>query len=77
VKTTEYLYGVQPEAFKSLNYVDALVFKITSAKAQLGKLLYNFNYIDRDDYRVNDIIKAIKFNEQLLSELNLTYKELI
>ncbi len=68
MKTTEYLYGVSPQDFMDLSYVDALGFKITKAKELLEKLVYVHAYA-RDDDRIKDILNAIGFNKNLLEEL--------
>lgn len=66
--STEYLYGVQPNTFKHLAYDQALKFKILSAK-QLVEVLIEVPYETRDDFRINKVLSAIKFNQHLLDEL--------
>ena len=75
MKTTQYLYGIEPSEFSDLNYVDAIVYKITAAHKLIHHLMYDFHYSDRDDERANKVHSAIKHNEGLLNELNKTYKD--
>ena len=65
---TKYLYDVSPIKFKHLTYIDALEFKISSAKKLLNDLL-DVNIYARDDIRVKKVFRAIKFNEDLIKEM--------
>lgn len=66
--TTEELYGIDPKVLADMNYKQALQLKIQGAKAILVSLLEP-NFMDRDTHKINKINKAIKFNQQLLKEL--------
>lgn len=66
--STQYLYDCNPEDFSSLNYVNAINYKLDRARALIHDLVYT-PYQDRDNNRVNHVFKAIKFNESLLHEL--------
>ncbi len=78
MKTSEYLYGVSPKSWATLHYKDALEYRILMAK-KLKKELVNELYDNRThltyekaaelDTRIDAIIKAIEFNENLLKEL--------
>ena len=68
ISTTEELYGISPKTLTDLPYKEALQLKIEGAKAILVTLLEP-NFMDRDTHKINKINKAIKFNEQLLKEL--------
>ena len=68
IATTEELYGIPPKQLADIPYKQALQLKVQGAKAILIKLLEP-NFMDRDSHRINKINKAIKFNEQLLKEL--------
>ncbi len=68
MRTTEYLYGVDPKQFQHMQYVDALNFRIVSAKALIVVLLQTPSHT-RDHKHISDVIKAISFNEKLLEEL--------
>ena len=68
ILTTEELYGISPKTLADLPYKEALKLKIQGAQAILVTLLEP-NFMDRDLHRINKINKAIKFNEQLLKEL--------
>ena len=67
-KSTYYLYDLDPKLLINLSYVEAINFKIDSAK-KLIKVLFEPSYMNRDNTRVNDVYKAIKFNQALLEEL--------
>lgn len=67
----EYLYNTTKEEMKEFNkllYTEALNLKIQKAK-QLLVTLYEPHYLDRDTTRINNVVKAIKFNIKLLDEL--------
>ena len=68
MKKTPYLYGVEPSSFASLPYRQALQFKVDAARKLIIKLLKP-HYLKRDDYRLNSVISAQKFNQKLLEEL--------
>ena len=66
-----YLYGMTKEdvvKLKDTAYEDALKYKIKMAK-ELNERLLIPEYMTRDNTRINDVQKAIKFNEMLLGEL--------
>ena len=67
-KSTYYLYDLDPKLLIKLSYVEAINLKIDSAK-KLIKVLFEPSYMDRDNTRINDVNKAIKFNQALLEEL--------
>lgn len=67
----EYYYGYTKQyvsLLANMPYQEALKDRITSAKA-LIKTLIEVPLLTRDTTRINDIVKAIKFNEELLKEL--------
>lgn len=68
MKSTEYLYGVPAREFSQLSYLDALYYRIKSAQALVDELLIP-HYTERDQVRLTDVLKAIKFNEDLLREM--------
>ena len=67
-KSTYYLYDLDPKLLINLSYVEAINLKIDSAK-KLIKVLFEPNFMDRNNSRINDVYKAIKFNQALLEEL--------
>lgn len=67
-KTTQYLYGISAEEFRDMSYVDALEHKIISGKELLNTLV-DVTFNDRDNRRVQDVLSAIKFNKELLLEV--------
>lgn len=67
-KSTYYLYDLDPKLLINLSYVEAINLKIDSAK-KLIKVLFEPSYMNRDNARINDVYKAIKFNQALLEEL--------
>ena len=68
LKSTYYLYDLDPKLLINLSYVEAINLKIDSAK-KLIKVLFEPNFMDRNNTRINDVYKAIKFNQALLEEL--------
>ena len=67
--TTEELYGISPKDLAEMNYKQALETKIQGAKSILVTLLEP-HYMERNAHKINQVNKAIKFNQQLLAELN-------
>ena len=67
-KSTYYLYDLDPKLLVKLSYVEAINLKIDSAK-KLIKVLFEPSFMDRSNSRINDVYKAIKFNQALLEEL--------
>ena len=68
LKSTYYLYDLDPKLLVNLSYVEAINLKIDSSK-MLIKVLFEQNFMDRNNTRINDVYKAIKFNQALLEEL--------
>lgn len=66
--TTEELYGISPQVLASMNYKEALEYKIQGARQLMIKLLEP-HFMDQDTHKITKVGKAIKFNEQLLKEL--------
>ena len=66
--TTRYLYDINPQSIANIPYKQAIKLKINNAKLLLSLLLRE-HYSTRDDERISAVHKAIKFNEQLLNEL--------
>ena len=68
-KSTMYLYNIDPKQLVDMTYLEAIKFKIASARALLKDTLLVPHYMSRDTKRINAVYKAIKFNEALLDEL--------
>ena len=68
LKSTYYLYDLDPKLLINLSYVEAINLKIDSAK-KLIKVLFEPNFMDRNNTRISAVYKAIKFNQALLEEL--------
>jgi len=69
MKTTQYLYDIDPSEFADMPYKDALAYKVEAGRKLISHLMYDFHYSERDDVRANKVHAAIKFNNQLLKEL--------
>ena len=76
MKTTEYLYGIDPGELTGMNYVNAIGFKISSARLLLAELRMQANDSlgKEEEYRpvlerYLEVEKAIEFNNKLLREL--------
>lgn len=67
-KSTYYLYDLDPKLLINLSYVEAINLKISSAK-KLIRVLFEPNFMDRNNTRINAVYKAIQFNQALLEEL--------
>ena len=67
--TIEELYGISPQVLASMNYKEALEYKIKGAKQLMIKLLEP-HFMEQDTHEIRKVGKAIKFNEELLKELN-------
>lgn len=71
LKPYVYYYGfdeVSIQRLKEMKYEEAISYKLSASKALLHRLL-DVNMTQRDNTRINDVYKAIKFNEELLEEL--------
>lgn len=66
--TTEELYGISPKILASMNYKEALEYKIQGARKLMIKLLEP-HFMEQDTHKIRKVGKAIKFNEELLKEL--------
>ena len=73
MKTSTYLYGehYDVDTLKQLHYPNALLRKIIWSKELLDSLLVE-PYANNNE-RINDICKAIKFNQSLYDELYFSY----
>ena len=69
MKTSFHLYGVTPNVYEHLPYREALCTKLLHA-SNLIDTLVAVNFEDRDDERLQDVIKAVKHTENLLAELD-------
>lgn len=67
MKASVYLYGTEPTAWVDLPYIQAVEKKIQLGYELLDELLHE-HYKDRDDYRITEVRRAIKFNEELIRE---------
>lgn len=70
MKSTKELYDIEPKELIDMTYLDAIRYKIYKAKSLITEL-QEVHYMNRDDYRINELIDAIKFNKALLNELGL------
>ena len=69
VKDCYYYYGIHADEFKDKNYVDAIKCKIKAANKLKASMLRD-GVINCNQYKLNDVIEAIKFNKRLLHEIN-------
>ena len=72
VSKVEYLYGehVATTQWKFMDYHSVLKLKNRLAKARIEKL-NQVDMLERDYNNINDCLKAIKFNDELLEELSI------
>jgi hypothetical protein len=87
MKHTVYYYGVTADSWKNLPYENALKQKINLGKQHLHYLIelndklhkLSYNEVANDEYNlylvldswINDVLKAIEFNQELLHETKL------
>ena len=72
IPTCHYLYGVAPKyitELADLPYKQALITKVNLGK-QLMTELMSLHFMQQDTQRINKVANAIKFNQELLAELN-------
>ena len=74
MKSTSYLYDLNPEDLKNLTYQDALIKKIIGARKILNKLVRKEDMNDSE--RIKDVSDAIIFNKNLLKELGYQEREI-
>ena len=75
VKSTKYLFDIDPKKFKDMTYEEVLKMKIEAGKKLLEELVEEAdNTREYEEYiklvtRQKDVDKAVKYNECLLKEL--------
>ena len=69
MQTTRYLYDMEATDLASMNYKEALLFKVSQGNELLQKLVHKDNMTDY--IRMSKVMDAIKFNERLLDELRV------
>ena len=75
IKTTptcHYLYGVAQvymTELADLPYKQALLTKVNLGKQLMAELI-SLHFMKQDTQRINKVANAIKFNQELLAELN-------
>lgn len=70
MKKIERLYGVKTAFWNCMNYQHALIVKNECA-INVIKSIHAKKFVDvtnDDTYRMNECLRAIRFNEELLSE---------
>ena len=71
---SDYLYGVDLRQFNNPSYEHMLLLKIKSAQTLMRKLVHDDDM--EDPTRINRVSDAIKFNVELLKELNYESTEI-
>lgn len=66
----QYLYGddVDPSLWETMTYPEALKHKAQLAYNNIG-VLHKTHYMKTDSLRVNECHRAIRFNEDLIKEM--------
>lgn len=67
-----YLYGLLPTEVAllgAMTYFEALQFKVDRGN-ELARRLLSKPYQAQDSARINNVLKAIKFNTELIKELS-------
>ena len=68
MKTTEYLYGIQPEELKDMLYFDALKYKYDACTRLFRKLYLTDRKTDEQNLQLWHVTKAQEHTEKLLLE---------
>jgi len=68
VKTTEYLYGIQPKELKDMLYFDALKYKYDACTRLFRKLYLTDRKTDEQKLQLWHVTKAQEHTEKLLLE---------
>ncbi len=68
MKTTQYLYNIDPKILKDMPYEEAILLKLSSAKILISQLLEP-HYSVRDEERIAAVGKAESFSKKALKEL--------
>ena len=69
MQTTKYLYDIEATTLVSMNYKEALLFKVSQGNKLLQQLVHKDNMTNY--IRMSKVMDAIKFNERLLDELEV------
>ena len=72
VPTCYYLYRVAPvymTELADLPYKQALLTKVNLGKQLMSELM-SLHFMQQDTQRINKVANAIKFNKELIAELN-------
>ena len=69
MQTTKYLYDIEATTLASMNYKEALLFKVSQCNKLLQQLVHKVNMTNY--IRMSKVMDAIKFNERLLDELKV------
>lgn len=67
MRTSKYLYGLDPYEFASLPYLEALRLKLASAQKLVCSISVD-HYTTRDDARLSQVLNAISHTRKLLAE---------
>ncbi len=68
MKTTQFLYGINPSELENKMYFEALIYKLEAGKKLFRKLYYTKNRSDKQNIRYHYVTKAINHTRELLEE---------
>lgn len=72
IPTCHYLYGMPPKymtELADLPYKQALITKVNLGKQLMNELM-SISFMEQDTQRINKVANAIKFNQELIAELD-------
>lgn len=73
MRSTKFLYGVEPEAFINKTYKDAIEFKRDRALKIWLRIRYKKDKTEAEAERMHLVFKAYTHNINLLKEIELTW----
>ena len=68
MRTTQYLYGINPSELENKMYFEALQYKHEAGKKLFKDLYYTKNRSDKQEIRYHHVTKAINHTKDLLEE---------
>ncbi len=68
MRTTQYLYGINPSELENKMYFEALQYKHEAGKKLFKDLYYTKNRDEKQEIRYHYVIKAINHTKDLLEE---------
>ncbi len=68
MKTTKYLYDIEPDELKDMLYFDALQYKYDACTKVYRSLVFKENKTEEETIRLHCVLKAQEHTKALLNE---------